>query len=201
VVERRLFQLPVLAPNENLGQLPHVHSSRHSLASRVPQFIFFRTQEARSEQTYQSPTIDCSLVLPVTRLLCVASGTRQDNARPPKRTPLARRWQWRIEEWSRSEQEIAECEPENSARTRHLLTPPSYQQNNLGLDTAGTHHLAPASQTEGPDDGSRSPSGPRTPAAVNVQDPFGTTTATIYRDDDPTSGTNRPKYYTAIVLT
>ncbi|KAH6847082.1 kinase-like domain-containing protein [Chaetomium sp. MPI-CAGE-AT-0009] len=59
------------------------------------------------------------------------------------------------------------------------------QPNNLSLDIAGTH-LAPASQTDGPDDGSPNPSRPRTPLAVNVQDPYGKTTP-IYRDDDPAS--------------
>jgi hypothetical protein len=57
------------------------------------------------------------------------------------------------------------------------------QQNNVSLDIAGAH-LALASQINGPDGGSRSPSRLRTPPAVNVQDPYGKTTP-IYRDDDP----------------
>ncbi|KAK4119075.1 kinase-like protein [Parathielavia appendiculata] len=61
------------------------------------------------------------------------------------------------------------------------------QQNHLTLSIASTH-LAPASRTDDPYDESRSPSRPRTPSVVNVQDPFGKTTA-IYRDDDPASVT------------
>ncbi|KAK4243164.1 kinase-like domain-containing protein [Corynascus novoguineensis] len=78
----------------------------------------------------------------------------------------------------------------NSGGSRNCLGPSNQesntnspnQQKSVSLNNSGTH-LAPASQTDDPDDDSRSPSRPRTPSVVNVQDPSGKTTA-IYRDNN-----------------